>query len=166
MSEIEELKDKIKKWLVSDNLVFSEAKNNQADFQFVLSNAFGLGFVIDIAKPKDKPMLAIAMRLLNPPQVQQGYSALNVVEKLKVIEGLKRDLLKFGIDYNISDNIGTVTIINYLYTDDMTHTLFMDSLKRVRNSALFVISTLAEKFTSGVPSIPPHSHSDLRSPYG
>lgn len=166
MSEIEDLKNKVKRWLTSDGLPFTEAKNEYADFQFVLSNAFGVGFIIDIAKPRNKPIFAFAMMLNNPPEIQQGFSSLGDVAQVKVMEGLKRDLLKFGVDYSISEDMKTVTIINYLYLEDMTHTLFMASLKLVRNAALFVISTLSEKFTSGSASIPPHSHSELSSPYG
>lgn len=164
--DITDLQNKIKGWLSTDVLPFSEIKNNYADFQLVLSNAFGLGFVIDIAKPKNKEILAFAMQLINPPQIQQGFSSLNGVEKMKLSEGLKRDLLKLGVDYNISDDMKVVTIVYHLYVEDMTHTLFMESLKLVRNASLIVISTLSEKFTSGTASMPPHSHSELNSPYG
>lgn len=166
MLDAKDLKNKLKDWLMTDGLPVSEAKNDYADFQFILSNAFGLGFVIDIAKPKNKPILAFAMQLLNPPQIQQGFSSLGDIEKTKLLEGLKRELLKLGVDYNISDDMKVVTIINHLYVEDISHTLFMESLKLVRNASLIVISTLSEQFASGTASIPPHSHSELNSPYG
>lgn len=161
-----DLENKIKDWLMTDTLPFTEAKNEYADFQFVLSNAFGLDFVIDIAKPKNKPILAFAMQLINPSQIFQAFSSLDGVEKMKILEGLKRELLKMGVDYNISDDMKVVTIIYYLYLEDITHTLFIQSLKLVRNASLIVISTLSERFASGIASIPPHSHSELSSPYG
>lgn len=161
------LQNRIKDWLMIDGLPFSEAKNDYADFQFVLSNAFGLGFIIDIAKPKNKQILAFAIQLINPPQILQGFSSLDGgVEKMKILEGLKRELLKLGVDYIISDDMKDVTIIYHLYVEDITHTLFMESLKLVRNASLIVISTLSERFATGTASIPPHSHSELSSPYG
>ncbi|MGI0045943.1 MAG: DUF2299 family protein [Nitrosotalea sp.] len=166
MLDTASLQNKIKEWLTTDVLSFSEIKNDYADFQFALSNAFGLGFVIDIAKPKNKSILAFAMQLLNPPQIQQGFSSLNAIEKMKLLEGLKRELLKIGVEYNIADDMKVVTIINHLYVEDITHTLFMESLKLVRNASLIVMSTLSEKFTLGISSMPPHSHSELNSPYG
>ena len=166
MSEVSDLKTKIKEWLTVDALPFTETKNNYADFQYVLSNAFGVGFVIDIAKPKNKPILAFAMQLKNPPQMEQGFSSLDEVEKMKLLEGLKRELLKLGVDYDISDDMKVVTIIYHQYIEDITHTLFMESLKLVRNASLIVISILSERFTSGIASMPPHSHSELNSPYG
>lgn len=166
MSNVTELKNKIKDWLMTDALPITEAKNDYADFQFVLSNAFGLGFVIDIAKPKNKQILAFAMQLISPPQILQAFSLLDDVEKMKILEGFKRELLKMGVDYVISDDMKHVTIIYHLYIEDITHTLFMGSLKLVRNASLIVISTLAERFASGISSIPPHSHSALSSPYG
>lgn len=166
MLEVSELKNKIKDWLLVDALPSTEIKNNYSDFQFVLSNAFGLGFVIDIAKPKNKPIIAFAMQLRNPPQIEQGFSSLNAVEKMKLLEGLKRELLKLGVDYDMSDDMKVVTIIDHRYIEDITHTLFIESLKLVRNASLIVISILSEQFTSGVASMPSHSHSALSSPYG
>jgi hypothetical protein len=166
MLNVTELKNKIKDWLRTDVLPFSEAKNDYADFQFVLSNAFGLGFVIDIAKPKNKQILAFAMKLISPPQILQEFSSLDEVEKMKILEGYKRELLKMGVDFVISDDMKDLTIIYHLYIEDITHTLFMGSLKLVRNASLIIISTLSERFASGTSSIPPHSHSELSSPYG
>ena len=82
--DVTDLENKIKDWLRTDALPFTEAKNDYADFQFVLSNAFGLGFVIDIAKPKNKQILAFAMRLISPPQILQAFSSLDDVEKMKI----------------------------------------------------------------------------------
>ncbi len=166
MLDITDLKNKIKEWLTTDGLPFSETKNDYADFQFILSNAFGLGFVIDIAKPKNKQILAFAMRLISPPQILQAFSSLDDVEKMKILEGYKRELLKMGVDFVISDDIKDVTIIYHLYIEDITHTLFMGALKLVRNASLIIISTLSERFATGTASIPPHSHSELSSPYG
>lgn len=166
MLDATELKNKIREWLTTDGLPFSEAKNDYADFQFVLSNAFGLGFVIDIAKPKNKQILAFAMQLISPPQILQVFSSLEHVERMKILEGFKRELLKIGVDYVISDDMKDVTIIYHLYIEDITHTLFMGALKLVRNASLIIISTLSEQFASGTASIPPHSHSELSSPYG
>lgn len=166
MSEIEKLKNDIKVWLTEDDLKASEGTAKFTDFQLILSNAFGLGLEIDIAKIKTKSIIVFGTRLRNPPTIQQGFIPLAEAEKIKTLEELKRDLIKLGVEYNISDKFSEVTIIKELYMQDITRTSFMESLKLVRNAAIFVISILSEKLATEQTATPPHSHSTLPSPYG
>ena len=159
-------KEEIKKWFSLDHIETSEVKNNLADFQLVLKNVFGLGFVINIAKPKDNSILQIVMELSSPKVVQDGFASLTAEEKLQHIEELKMELLKIDVDYEISDNLDSVTLGNIVYLEDMTRTSFMKSLKSVRNAALVTISILSGKFNPGYESTPSHTHLDISSPYG
>jgi len=159
-------KEEIKKWFSLDHIETSEVKNNLADFQLVLKNVFGLGFVINIAKPKDNSILQIVMELASPKVVQDGFASLTAEEKLQHIEELKMELLKIDVDYEISDNLDSVTLGNIVYLEDMTRTSFMKSLKSVRNAALVTISILSGKFNPGYESTPSHTHLDISSPYG
>lgn len=166
MSEIQNLKSELTRWLVEDEIESSEVENKDADFQLILSNAFGLGFTIDIAKLKGKPILDIVIKLTNSSAIQQGFASLTDEESMMLLENLKRELLRLGVDYNLSVNIDTVTLIKFVYLENMTRTLFMESVKLVRNAALIVISTLSQRFESGYESTPPHSHLHVSSPYG
>jgi hypothetical protein len=166
MSEFDNLKNEIKGWFAEDDVKASEITIGSADFQLVLSNAFGLGLEIDIAKPKSKSIIVFGTKLQNPPAVQQGFLLIGDVEKIRTIEELKRDLIRLGVEYRISDNFSTVMIVKELYLQDMTRTTFMESLKLVRNAAIFVISILSEKLATEQTATPPHSHADLTSPYG
>lgn len=159
-------KEEIKKWFSLDHIETSEVKNNIADFQLVLKNVFGLGFIINIAKPKDNSILQIVMKLASPKVVQDGFASLTAEEKLQHIEELKMELLKIDVDYEISDNLDSVTLGNIVYLEDMTRTSFMKSLKSVRNAALVTISILSGKFNPGYESTPSHTHLDISSPYG
>lgn len=158
--------EEIKRWFKLDHIETSEVKNNLADFQLVLKNVFGLGFVINIAKPKDNSILQIVMELASPKVVQDGFASLTAEEKLQHIEELKMELLKIDVDYEISDNLDSVTLGNIVYLEDMTRTSFMKSLKSVRNAALVTISILSGKFNPGYESTPSHTHLDISSPYG
>jgi hypothetical protein len=166
MPEFGNLKTEINEWLIEDDLNSTEITIASADFQLVLSNAFGLGLEIDIAKPKSKAIIVFGTKLQNPPAVQQGFMSIDDVEKIRTIEELKRDLIKLGVEYNISDNFSTVVLVKELYLQDLTRTTFMESLKLVRNAAIFVISILSEKLATEQTATPPHSHADLTSPYG
>ena len=159
-------KEIIKKWFKLDRIETYETKNNLADFQLVLKNVFGLGFTIDIAKPKDNSILQIAMKLNNSKEIQEGFASLTVEEKLRIVEVLKMELLKLDVDYAISANLDSVMLANIVYLEDMTRTTFMKSLKSVRNAALMTISILSGRFNPGYESTPPHTHLDISSPYG
>lgn len=159
-------KEEVKKWFALDHIETSEVQNNLADFQLVLKNVFGLGFTIDIAKPKDNSILQIVMRLGNPKEVQEGYVSLTGEEKIRIVEGLKMELLKLGVDYELSAKLESVTIAKVVYLEDMNRTMFMESLRAVRNASLLTISILSRSFNLGYKSIPPHTHLDVSSPYG
>lgn len=159
-------KEEIKKWFALDHIETSEVKNNLADFQLVLKNVFGLGFTINIAKPKDNSILQIVMELASPKVIQDGFASLTAEEKFQHVEELKMELLKIDVDYEISANLNSVTIGNIVYLEDMTRTSFMKSLKSVRNAALVTISILSGSFNPGYESTPSHTHLDISSPYG
>jgi hypothetical protein len=159
-------KESIKNWFKLDRIETFEVTNNLADFQLVLKNVFGLGFTIDIAKPKDNSILQIAMKLSNSKAIQDGFASLTVEEKLLIVEVLKMELLKLDVDYSISANLDAVMLANIVYLKDMTRTSFMKSLKSVRNAALMTISILSGRFNPGYESTPPHTHLDISSPYG
>ena|SRR5574337_26578 len=159
-------KEEIKKWFSLDHIETIEVKNNLADFQLVLKNVFGLGFTINIAKPKDNSILQIVMELASPKVIQDGFASLTAEEKLQHVEELKIELLKIDVDYEISANLDSVTLGNIVYLEDMTRSSFMKSLKSVRNAALVTISILSERFNPGYESTPSHTHLDISSPYG
>lgn len=153
-------------WFALDHIETSEVKNTLADFQLVLKNVFGLGFTINIAKPKDNSILQIVMKLASPKVIQNGFASLTMEEKLQHVDELKMELLKLDVDYEISANLESVMIADIVYLEDMTRTTFMDALRSVRNGALVTISFLSRKFNPGYESTPPHTHLDVSSPYG
>ncbi|HET7336602.1 MAG TPA: DUF2299 family protein [Candidatus Nitrosotalea sp.] len=159
-------KEKIKMWFALDHIETSEVENTLADFQLVLKNVFGLGFTINIAKPKDNSILQIMMKLASPKVIQNGFASLTMEEKLQHVDELKMELLKLDVDYEISANLESVMIADIVYLEDMTRTTFMDALRSVRNGALVTISFLSRKFNPGYESTPPHTHLDVSSPYG
>lgn len=153
-------------WFALDHIETSEVENTLADFQLVLKNVFGLGFTINIAKPKDNSILQIVMKLASPKVIQNGFASLTMEERLQHVDELKMELLKLDVDYEISANLESVMIADIVYLEDMTRTTFMDALRSVRNGALVTISFLSRKFNPGYESTPPHTHLDVSSPYG
>lgn len=106
------------------------------------------------------------MDLENTKAVQESFATLTDEEKLQTVEALKMELLKLGVDYEMSTNLDFVTLADMVYLEDMTRTTFMGSLRAVRNAALMTISILSRRFNLGYESTPPHTHLDVSSPYG
>lgn len=166
MLDREELKTTIKSWLEEEGVKVFEVTNPLSDFKIVLDNAFGLDLVIEITKPKNKLFLINGVKLHITPEIQKGFSSLNAIEKFEFLEYLKRELMSQGVDFNLSSKMDDLTIVSFVYLEDLSRTLFMNSIKSVRNSATIAISTLLEKFSLTKNPTSHHSHSHLISPYG
>lgn len=146
MSTDADLKLKIRRWLEEEGVIVKEIEHRESDFRFVLNNAFGIGLIIDITKPKGKSFLVNGTEIKNSTEIQQKFSGLTEIEKFEFLELLKRDLLTQGIDFGLANGIEYITITHTLYIEDLSRTLFMDSVKSVRNATTFAISTLIEEF--------------------
>ncbi|GEM_PF-2248917 len=166
MFQIEKLKNDLKDWLTEDEIKASEVTAKFTDFHLQLSNAFGLGLQVDISKLTGKSIIVFGTKLRNSPPIQQAFMSFAETEKIKILEELKRDLIRLGVEYSISGNFSDMVIVKELYIQDLTRTSFMESLKMVRNASIFVISILSEKLAIKQIATPPHSHSELPSPYG
>jgi len=159
-------KDKICSWLVEEDIKISEVTNPLSDFQLTLKNAFGLNLVIDIAKPKEKSFIIIAIKIKYPQEMQTFFSSLTNIEKFEFLEKAKRILLEQNVDFTMSENLDYLDIVNYVYLEDFSRTIFMNSIKSIRNASIITISTLIEEFSLVNNPTPHHTHSNLISPYG
>ena len=166
MSDMGDVKGKVFSWLQEEEIEISEVKNPLSDFQLTLKNAFGMDLVIDIVKPKDKSFIINAIKINYPAQMQKSFSSLTNIEQFKFLEKIKRNLLEQNVDFNISKDMDHLDIVNYVYLEDLTRTIFMKSIKSIRNAATITISTLIQEFSLIHTPTPHHTHSNLISPYG
>ena len=168
MAENQNMQDKVNNWLLDEGLTVSKKDDNTADFHLVVSNAYGLGFFIDIVKPKNKLFLVIAMGIPIPPEIKQPYVSLDQKEKTRFIGGLQRELLKFGVEHRIQpDKLQPdgIVITDSVYDEDMTRTLFMTSVRKVKYASLFVVWSLSQKFLPEADSSPSNTPSPSNVPY-
>ncbi|SRR5579875_431259 len=166
MTQIEKLKNDINTWLTEDEIGASELAAKYTDFHLRLSNAFGLGLQVDISKLTGKSIIVFGSKLHNSAPIQQAFISLSETEKIKIPEELKRDLIRLGVEYSISGDFSDIIIVKEIYIQDLTRTSFMESLKMVRNACIFVTSIMSERLAIRQIATPPHSHSELPSPYG
>ena len=160
------LKNTILSWIEEEDIKTLEVINPSSDFQLVLENAFGLGLAIDIAKPKNKSFIINAIKIKYPTEMQKSFLLLTEIEKFKFLEMIKRTLLVQDVDFTLSANMDYLDIVKYVYLEDLTRTIFMKSIKSIRNAATITISTLIEEFSLIATPTPHHTHSNLISPYG
>ena len=167
MSENEILKDKLVNWLQDEGFQVSlRASQPNADFSLRIDNAFGIGYIVNVFKHTGKSILTTVITLLQPPEVQELFASIDEKERLRFIEGLKRELLKIGADFNIPYDIGRIAILRVLYVEDLTRTSFIDGIRKVRDGAIFIVSSLSQKIPSGTTPTQPSPSQSNSTPYG
>lgn len=149
MNNEDSVENKIMTWLFDEELAVTKKDDDKSEFHIVISNAYGLGFFIDIVKPKNKPVLLIAMTIGNTPEFIQSFLTIKEKERIRIIGGIQRELLKFGVEHNVQPNASRperISITDILYPEDITRTSFMGSIRRVKLASLYTIWSLNQKF--------------------
>ena len=149
MTSDNSIENKITGWLFDEELAVTKKDDDKSEFHIVVSNAYGLGFFIDIMKPKNKPFLVIAMTIGNSPQFMQSFLSIKEKEGIRIIGGIQRELLKFGVEHTVQPSASQperISITDILYLEDVTRTSFMGSIRRVKLASLYTIWSLHQKF--------------------
>lgn len=165
------LKDKIKQWLVNEDFDVSERDDQVSDFHLVISNLHGKGTFADIVKLKNKDFVILGSALQNPPEFLNVLSTMAEKERSDFFNQVQRELLQFRVDHEFHPNKlmpERMIVRDTVYEEDLTRTIFMEHLKRVKFASLFLLWSIGHKFSLGsTQSIPhPSSTSSSRPPYG
>lgn len=166
------LKDKIKRWLENEDFAVSERPEDVSDFHLVISNLHGKGTFADIVKLKNKDFVILGSALQNPPEFLQLLSTMTEKERSDFFNQIQRELLKFRVDHEFHPNKlmpERMIVRDTVYEEDITRTIFMEHLKRVKFASLFLLWSIGHKFSpDSIQSSTPHpsSTSSSRPPYG
>ncbi len=165
------LKDRIKRWLTNEDYDVSERDDQVSDFHLVISNLHGKGTFADIVKLKNKDFVILGSALQNPPEFLRVLSTLAEKERSDFFNQVQRDLLQFRVDHEFHPNKlmpERMIVRDTVYEEDLTRTVFMEHIKRVKFASLFLLWSIGHKFSADhVQSIPhPSSTSGSRPPYG
>lgn len=161
MSNEDSIQNSINNWLLDEGLTVSKQTDESADFHFLVPNAYNLGFIINVLKPKNRTLVVIGMGTKIPPQMKNKLGELKESERLRFTNGVQRELLKFNVEHRLKPNSATLDIIeisDVVYVDDITRTLFMTTLKRVKNAMLFFMWSFGTKFDVSTPSKSPSAY--------
>lgn len=149
MAEHGALEKRIVTWLQSDGFkIQKQPLTNEIDFNLTIIDAFGLGINIGIVKLKRLDRIRITTNMIQDDDMQNTFKKINqtVLDQQKIIQGLHRELLKFGVDHTIKSDLSEILFFKDNYIDNMTRTKLMDTMKEVRNVVLYVRSVFFEKF--------------------
>ena len=149
MAEHGALERKISKWLESDRFTIEKQPNEEmVDFSLTVVNAFGLQINVGIMKLKQFDRIRVSTNIIFPDDIQVAFKKANptTLDQQKVIQGLHRELLKFGIDHSVKLDLSEISLFKEGYTENLTRSKLMDMIKEIRNVLLYLRSVFSEKF--------------------
>lgn len=149
MAEHGALERKISKWLVSDGFTVEKQPNEEkVDFSLSVVNVFALQINIGIIKLKLFDRIRVSSNLIFPEDARTAFKKANPtkLEQQKVIQGLHRELLKFGIDHSVKLDLSEILLFKEGYIENLTRPKLMDMMKEIRNVLLYLRSVFSEKF--------------------
>jgi hypothetical protein len=171
MSEKEQPKNRIRSWLEEEGFSVSEKSEEVSDFHLVISNFYGHGTFADIVKIKNKNLIIIGSALQNPPGILQLFRTIGEQERSNFFGQIQRDLLKFKVEHELHPNRlapEKMIIRDSVYEEDLSRTIFMECLKKVKFASLFLLWSIGHKFSAEATSSFTQNHSTTGSqpPYG
>jgi len=167
-----QLKDQIRIWLEEEGFSISEKNEEISEFHLVISNLYGQGTFADIVKMKNKSLIIIGSALQNPPEFLQLFTTINEQERSNFFGNIQRELLKFRVEHELHPNRimpEKMIVRDTVYEEDISRTVFMECLKRVKFASLFLLWSIGHKFSIETTKSFPQHHSTTTSsqpPYG
>ncbi len=156
------LEKKITDWLFEEGLTVSKVQDDKTEFHLGLPNIYGLKISIDIARPKNSPVVIFGFGIKIADQHKLAFSNLPEKEKADFIFKLQENLLHFGVDFGFLPTVQTHEVIQVTcpcYIEDLTRTSFLSTLKLARNTSLYIGWYYQNKFTGEVgPSSTPSAY--------
>jgi len=173
MIEKDQLKNRIKSWLEEEGFSVSEKSEEMSSFHLVISNLYGQGTFADIVKMKNKNLIIIGSALQNPPEFLRLFSTVDEKERSNFFSQIQRELLKFRVEHELHPNRllpERMIVRDTVYEEDLSRTIFMECLKRVKFASLFLLWSIGHHFSpESSQNFPPH-HSTTggssQPPYG
>jgi hypothetical protein len=172
MVDKDQLKNRLRVWLEEEGFSISEKNEEISDFHLVISNLYGHGTFADIVKMKNKNLIIVGSALQNPPEFLQFFATINEQERSNFFGSIQRDLLKFKVEHELHPNRvmpEKMIVRDTVYEEDLSRTVFMECLKRVKFASLFLLWSIGHKFSLDTTKSFPQHHSTTTSsqpPYG
>lgn len=151
---------RIKKWLEDEGFKVELLFPKNFDFVLEATTPDGKGMGFSISKPTNADVLGVSAGIVPPKEIVDIVKKLSDGEKIQLTQAMHRELLKIVQDHHVDKNLEKVDVIERIYPENITRQKFMDSLLRVRNAQLYLISVIRNRFggqAGNPPSTSDHS---------
>ncbi len=128
----------------------SEKDEDVSDFHLVISNFYGPNTFADIVKVKNKGMIIIGSALQNPPEFLRLFGTISEQERSNFFGQIQIELLKFKVEHELHPNRlmpEKMIVRDTVYEEDLSRTIFMECLKKVKFASLFLLWSIGNKFS-------------------
>jgi len=131
---ISEIKNKLKKWLNDEGLYESEAKDDNAHFNFVAKHQNVIFHVFQPLSKKDSVLIVCSLNLS-----AEQKERITKIEKLELYQKLlvTNSLFEFYPDIN---NLENIRIQDFIFYDGLTKNEFMKTIFRILKTVQIVNS--------------------------
>ncbi len=154
-----QLGTRIKKWLEEEGLQVQLSSPKTHEFVISVSDAYGIGMKFAVFQPIKKNIVLLHTALSMPKEVTDIMKKLDVGSKAKITQSMHRSLLSMVQDHHIGANLDSITLTERVFTENFSRQKFYESLIRIRNTTLYLISVLRGHFAQmgpAQPSTPSH----------
>jgi len=153
-----QLGTRIKKWLEEDGFQVLLSTPKGLEFQITVSDAYGIGMAFVVLKLEKKNAVVLNTNMAFP-DVTKIVKKLDNDTKNKLSQSIHRSLLTMVQDHHIKPNLESISLIERVYVENITRQKFYESLIKIRNTVLYLLSVLRGHFAqskTSQPSTPSH----------
>jgi len=136
----------IKKWLDEEYARVELGSNDQFEFGIILPDAIGKDMGLSLGQPRGKNIITITCHMIMPKEITGVVAELKLEQKVKLVQALHRELLKIVQDHTVNKDLEFITFGERVYIDNLKRQSLMDSILKVRNVALYLLSSLRKEF--------------------
>jgi len=149
---------RIKKWLEYEGYTIQLSSPN--NFEFVIEvNDPNSGVKFAISQPSGAGIIGVTTRLNQPKEVVEIFKEVKKELRVNLLQSMHRELLKMVQDHNIDGNLKTISLVERVYVENLTRQKLIESVIKLRNTSLYLVSVLRGQF-AGLQTLQPKT-SDL-----
>lgn len=137
---------RVKKWLENEGYNVQLSTPSGWEFAIQIIDPFQNGINVSIAEPVKIEVLGITVQLIMPPTVIEIVKKLPKVSKIELIQSLHRTLLSMIQDHVIDGELKSIKLTERIYVENLTRQKLFESILKLRNTLLYLISVLRHNF--------------------
>ncbi len=145
MASKKQVGTRIKKWLEHEG--FTVQLTTPKDFEFVIGvDDPSSHMKYAISQPNGMEAIGITTRLVQPKEVVGIFKQVDKELRIDLLQSMHRELLKMVQDHNIDGGLKSISLIEKIFVENLTRQKLIESIIRLRNTSLYLLSVLRHQF--------------------